>query len=219
MLVAPALYVTTDADLDLLRDYADAGGHLVLGIRTGYADEEARARVEVAPGAPAEAAGVRYEEFSNLSARRPGARRPDSSRHPARRRRDAAGSTASSPTAPTTLAAYEHPRFGDFPAVTTNAHGAGRITVVGTVPSPALAADLVRWAVPQPRRRRARRRDRALPVTVASGTLPDGRRAWFVFNWSWTATAITLARAVTDLVTGDALRGRHRTLPRWHGRR
>ena len=37
-----------------------------------------------------------------------------------------------------------------LPAVTTNAHGSGRITVVGTVPSPALAADLVRWAVPSP---------------------------------------------------------------------
>ena len=101
------------------------------------------------------------------------------------------------------LARYEHPRFGDFPAVTTNGHGAGRITVVGTVPSPELAADLVRWAVPSPIAD-GLAADRALPVTVASGSLPDGRRAWFVFNWSWTDTTVTLDRDVTDAVTAAA---------------
>ena len=38
-------------------------------------------------------------------------------------------------------------------------------------------------------------------MTVASGSLPDGRRAWFVFNWSWNDTAITLDRDVTDAVS------------------
>src|SRR4029079_18311192 len=94
------------------------------------------------------------------------------------------------------LARYEHPRFGDFPAVTTNGHGAGRITVVGTVPSPELAADLVPWAVPSPIAD-GLAADRALPVTVASGSLPDGRRAWFVFNWSWTDTTAPPTRAAT----------------------
>ena len=66
MLDRAGLFVATDADLDLLRDYAAAGGHLVIGIRTGYGDEEARARVAVAPDGCTTAAGVRYEEFSNL---------------------------------------------------------------------------------------------------------------------------------------------------------
>ena len=106
------------------------------------------------------------------------------------------GGRAASPTAPTSLADVPSIRASrDFPAVTTNAprrrahhrrrHACRR---------PALAADLVRWAVPDARRRRARRRSRA-PVTVSSGTLPDGRRAWFVFNWSWEPQAITLARS------------------------
>ena len=43
VLLVPALYVAGDALLDWLRDYAEAGGHLVLGPRTGYADTEARA--------------------------------------------------------------------------------------------------------------------------------------------------------------------------------
>src|SRR5215207_4664990 len=65
-LVVPALYVADDATLDWLVAYARAGGHLVLGPRTGYGDHEARARSDVMPARIAEAAGVWYDEFSNL---------------------------------------------------------------------------------------------------------------------------------------------------------
>ena len=46
---------------------------------------------------------------------------------------------------------YDHPHFGQFPAVVTANHGRGRITTVGTLPNPALAADLTRWLVPESR--------------------------------------------------------------------
>jgi beta-galactosidase len=201
VLAAPALYAASDADLDLLRDYAAAGGHLVVGIRTGYGDEEARARVEVAPARLADAAGVHYDEFSNLRHDvAVAATEPFAASGGATARLWADGLIVDGADV---LARYEHPRFGDFPAVTTNGHGAGRITVVGTVPSPELAADLVRWAVPSPIAD-GLAADRALPVTVASGSLPDGRRAWFVFNWSWTDTTVTLDRDVTDAVTAAA---------------
>ncbi len=201
VLIAAGFFAASDADLDLLRDYAAAGGHLVIGIRTGYGDEEARARVEEAPARLRDAAGVRYEEFSNL--------------HGAIAVTGAGGLVTSEesvarlwvdgllPDTAEVIARYEHPRFGDFAAITTTAHEAGRITVVGTVPSRELAADLTRWAVPAliaddlaP--------DRELPVTVSSGSLPDGRRVWFVFNWGWSETSITVARSVSDAVSGEA---------------
>ncbi|MGC5172629.1 beta-galactosidase [Microbacterium sp. DT81.1] len=211
VLVAPALYAATDADLDLLRDYAAAGGHLVIGIRTGYADDEARARVAVAPDRLHEAAGVHYEEFSNLHSEVPvegsgagagavtglGALEPSSG---AMATMWADGLISDGADA---LVSYRHPRFSAFPAVTTNAHGDGRITVVGCLPSPALSADLMRWAVPGPLAS-ALAEGVASPVTISSGLLPDGRRAWFVFNWSWTETTITLARPVSDPVNGTA---------------
>ena len=67
-----------------------------------------------------------------------------------RQPRHDSGPTGSSAPAPRRSPATTTRGSRDFPAVTTNAHGSGRITVVGTVPSPALAADLVRWAVPSP---------------------------------------------------------------------
>ncbi len=198
VLVAPALYVASDAGLDLLRDYAAAGGHLIIGIRTGYADEEARARVAVAPDRLHEAAGVHYEEYSNLADDvAVTTERPLAATEAAAARLWADGLIADGADV---LARYEHPWFSNFPAATTNAHGSGRITVVGTVPSAGLAADLVRWAVPEPVAD-ALVPGREPPVTVASGTLPDGRRAWFVFNWSWSGTTVTLARDVTDPVS------------------
>src|SRR5262249_56314310 len=66
VLVAAALYVASDELVHLLADYADAGGHLVLGMRTGYADAEGRMRAEIMPGALRPAAGVRYLESTNL---------------------------------------------------------------------------------------------------------------------------------------------------------
>ncbi|WP_353808733.1 beta-galactosidase [Agromyces sp. SYSU T00194] len=213
VLVAPAFYIATDADLDLLRDYAAAGGHLVVGIRTGYGDEEARARVEVAPARVGEAAGVHYEEFSNLQSDVPVTGEGGfAASADASGRLWADGLIA---VEAEVLARYDHPRFGDFPAITTRAHGEGRITVVGTVPSPALAADLVRWAVPSTIADTLAA-GRALPATVSSGTLPDGRRAWFCFNWSWDATAITLSRDVVDAVSGTAhAAGTELTLEAW----
>ncbi|WES64355.1 beta-galactosidase [Microbacter sp. GSS18] len=201
VLVAPALYVATDDDLDLLAAYAAAGGHLVVGIRTGYGDEEARARVEVAPSRLRSAAGVRYEEFSNLA----GAvsvvavgSMPVSERATALLWAD--GLIAEDAE---TLVRYQHPRFGDFATVATKDHGRGRVTTVGTVPSSALAADLVRWLLPTATADELAP-DRILPVTVSSGKLPDGRRAWFVFNWGWDEQSVRLARPVRDAVTGAA---------------
>nr|WP_211116532.1 beta-galactosidase [Glycomyces buryatensis] len=202
VLVAAGVYIATDAELALLREYAELGGHLILGVRTGYADEEARARVAVAPAIVGEAAGVRYEEFSNLEEPVPvtGTGILDLDE-------DAAALwwiDGLIPEGAETLARYEHPRFGDFPAVTTNAAGAGRITVVGTVPTPGLARGLVQWAAP------ASAVDElagalAAPITVSSGTVPDGRQTWFTFNWGWKPQNLTLARAVTDAVTGELL--------------
>ncbi|MEU5870816.1 beta-galactosidase [Glycomyces sp. NPDC047369] len=205
VLVAAGAYIVTDAEIALLREYAALGGHLVLGPRTAYADEEARARTAVQPAGLHDAAGVRYEEYSNLEAPVPvtgtGLDAALNLDETAAARWWIDGLIADGAA---TLARYEHPRFGDFPAVATHPHGKGRITTVGTVPSPALAEALIRWAAPE-----SAAEELAGPVTgpltVASGTAGDGRRTWFAFNWGWKPQALVLARTVTDAVTGETL--------------
>jgi beta-galactosidase len=207
VLVAAAYLTATDAELRWLAEYAEAGGHLVLGIRTGYADEEARGRLERKPAFLTEAAGVWYDEFATLRAGVPVLASGDSPLDLP------AGTTATRwidglrVTDAEILASYQHPHFGRWPAVTTRAHGAGRVTYVGTVPDPALAAALLRWCAPAD----APWRPAAPSQTVTSATAADGTRLRFVHNWSWEPTTLELptpARDVlsgADLAAGDAL--------------
>ncbi|MCJ1674611.1 MULTISPECIES: beta-galactosidase [unclassified Rathayibacter] len=202
VLVAAGLYVASDELLDLLRDYAHAGGHLIVGVRTGFGDGEARARTEQMPARLAAASGTHYDEVSNLRA--PISLVPTSElplSDGARAERWVDGLLADSAE---TLLGYDHPRFGDFAAATSRVHGAGRITVLGTSPSPALAADLIRWAVPEPIADRLTT-SHELPLTVSSGVNGAGDRVWFVFNWGWREIEFPLTSSLRDAVTGTGL--------------
>ncbi|ROQ41079.1 beta-galactosidase [Frondihabitans sp. PhB188] len=201
VLVAPAVYIADDDELQLLADYAQAGGHLIVGPRTGYADEEARARLAVAPDKLHDAAGVWYEEFTNLDDELAVTGSEALPLSPEARATDWADGLVVEGA--DVLATYEHSSFGRFPAVTTRGAGTGRITYVGTVPNGALSADVVRYAVPQPIAAGWTRGD---TVTVASGTLPDGARVWFVHNWSASGATVTVPHDVSDLTEADPAR-------------
>ncbi|MGW0519185.1 beta-galactosidase [Crossiella sp. NPDC003009] len=201
VLVVPALHIAGDATLDWLAAYAAAGGHLVLGPRTGYADHEARARPEPAPGRLVEAAGVRYEEYSNLARDLPV--------------RTAPGAPFELPAQATAtrwlegltvldaevLVGYDHPHFGRWAAVTTRHHGQGRVTCVGTVPGRDLARALAEWLAPTPR---GGWTDLPPSVTTTTGTSAEGDRVHVVHNWSWEQVQVTAPVELTDLLGGGS---------------
>jgi beta-galactosidase len=209
VLVAAAFTIATDEDLTWLRDYAEAGGHLVLGIRTGYEDQEGRARLERKPALLDASAGVWYDEFSNL--RSPLALDAGT---------DAVGAGFSLPTGATgtlwadglqlvdertqVLARYEHPHFGRWPAVTTRLAGSGRITYVGTVPDQDLAAALMDWAV-QVGNGSPSWQPATDSQTVSSSTNAAGERVHVLHNWSWEPSGFALPAAVRDAVSGQTL--------------
>ncbi|MFI6566022.1 beta-galactosidase [Streptomyces sp. NPDC050534] len=200
VLVVPALYLAADTTLDWLAAYAHAGGHLVLGPRTGYADHEARARQEPAPGRLAEAAGVSYDEFSNLGREIPVRGTPTA------QLRLTEGATAThwvdglTVTEADVLAEYEHPHFGQWPAVTSRRHGDGRVTCVGTVPGRDLARALVEWLTPSAV---SGWRDLPPTVTVTTGTSPRGHRVHVIHNWSWEPATVSVPTELSD-VLGDS---------------
>jgi beta-galactosidase len=201
VLVVPGLYIASDATLDWLAAYAAAGGHLVLGPRTAYADLEARARTDPMPARLAAAAGTWYDEFSNLTADLPVHIAPGS---PLTLPPDAAATRwvdGLQPDGSQVLARYQHPHFGRWPAATTHAHGAGRVTIVGTEPNTSFAAALFRWLVPTS--------DGGWPVTPATvtstgATARDGRRLRFLHNWSWEPVTVSLPGPVRDVLAGGS---------------
>jgi beta-galactosidase len=195
VLVAAGLYTADDATLDGLVAYAEGGGHLILGPRTGYADREARARAEIHPARLHRAAAVSYDEFSNIDG--------SIGVHGGEPLGLGPGAAATAwidglvPGGAEVLATYDHPHFGRWPAVTTQRCGAGRITCVGTVPNPALAAALFRWACPPPAL------ECPQSVTFTSATNSRGDRVHFVHNWSWQSTELALPAPMAHVATGE----------------
>ncbi|MEU2338765.1 beta-galactosidase [Streptomyces sp. NPDC006654] len=197
VLVVPALYLAADSTLDWLATYAHAGGHLVLGPRTGYADHEARARHQPAPGRLAEAAGVAYEEFSNLPREVPVHAAEGS---PLQLAEDATATRwleALTVTDAEVLAGYDHQHFGRWPAVTTRRHGEGRVTSVGTVPGRSLARALAGWLAPTAH---SGWQNLPISVTATTGTATDGRRVHVIHNWSPEPARVTAPRGFTDVL-------------------
>jgi beta-galactosidase len=202
VLVVPALYAASDATLRWLRRYAEAGGHLVLGPRTGYADEEARARLEVKPALLSDAAGVRYQEFSNLTAPLPVQSTDDRLSLPVGSRASGWVDCLLAQGHGEVLARYDHPQFGRWPAVVTAVHGEGRVTTVGTVPDESFARSLLEWLVPPADD--PWRRDLPESVTVSTARGGTGERLVFVHNWSWHAVSLEAPVAVRDLIAGGS---------------
>jgi beta-galactosidase len=195
VLVVPALYLADDTTLDWLVAYAHAGGHLVLGPRTAYADHEARARHEPVPARLVEAAGVWYDEFSNLTNDIP--LRATTLTNDATATRWVDGLTVVDADV---LAEYDHPHFGRWPAITTRVHGKGRVTYVGTVPGRTLAQALARWLAPQAV---SGWHDLPASVTATTGTAPDGRRVHVVHNWNWDPVSVTVPAPLSDALSGE----------------
>jgi beta-galactosidase len=199
VLVVPGLYVADDALLDVLVEYAEAGGHLVLGFRSGYADEEARARAEVMPGRLRAAVGARYGEYTNLTA--PVALRGRGDLDVPAGATATAWADALVRDGAESLVDYEHPHLGRWAAITTHAYGRGRVTYVGTLPDRALAVALGRWLRPEP----DPWTDRPPGVTVTSARNREGGRLWFVSNWSWDRVGVPLPVSARDLLSGTDL--------------
>ena len=199
VLVVPGLYIADDMLLDLLDAYARAGGHLVVGFRTGYADDEARARHEVMPGRLREAVGATYSEYTNLGV--PVPVRGEGIELPAGAAATAWADALVSEGADT-LVTYEHPHLGRWPAVTTHGHGEGRVTYVGTLPDRSLAIALGGWLRNAP----DAWAERAETVTVTAARNRRGETVRFLSNWSWEPADVTVPVPIKDLLSDEELR-------------
>jgi beta-galactosidase len=202
VLCAPATYVMSDELASRLWQYARAGGHLVTTFRTAYADQRGQARMETAPGPLAQAAGIRYHDFTNLRA-------PIGVEASSDGTIDAAGTDVHSwadmvePCGAETLLVYTADDLARYPAVTTNVTGQGRVTWVGTLPGHLLAERLASWSMEASGHPRAW--ETTPPgVRVDTSTLPDGSRVVTLANWSKDRTMVPLPAGDFEVGTGES---------------
>ena len=195
-LIVAGLVAASDRTLEILAEYARLGGRLVVGPRTGYADDQGRMRSVTAPAILGPLAGVAYREFA-----------APPTPIPLERDGTVVGAAhgwidALEPGEAEVLLAYRHPHHGRWAAVTRRPVGEGEITVVGTLPDRDSAARVVADAA-RPPRAAALLTDRPRGVTAHSLSGPRGR-TWVVHNWSPDLAEVEMAASVASVVDQTA---------------
>jgi beta-galactosidase len=213
VLLVPPLYVASDALLSRIADFAKGGGHVLLTLRSGFTDEFDTVRWTRMPGPLREACGFSYQEFSTL-------------REPIGLHADPFDARAENkvsvwadmilPETAKTLARYDHPFFGKYPAITRNDFGKGTVTYEGSVLTDALQEKVLRLVLEQAR---VQLPDVQLPpaVRVRQALSRDGKPIRFYLNFSGAPQTFAYRHgASTDLLTGRPVAaGQSVTLGPW----
>jgi beta-galactosidase len=196
LIVVPALYSASDAEIAALKAYASNGGHLVLTFKSGFSDENLKVRPVSQPGGFADAVGATYNQFAipeNVSTK--GGRKDDVRWW----------MELLKPTTAAVIAGYDHPVWGEYAAVTRNRFGKGEVTYIGFMPSDALIEKLLAEAV-----------DRAgvahpaadlhYPIVVRSGVNGRGKTIHYLLNYSAGFRTVTYPFGPgTDLLSGKSI--------------
>lgn len=201
LIVIPTLYIADDALLQKISDYVKGGGHVLMTFKSGFANENNAVRSVRAPGPLREAAGVSYQEFSNLE-------KPVSLKGDPLKAGDEnkvmywAEFLKLEHAKP--LAFYDHPFFGSWPAITRNQFGSGTLTYEGTFLSDTLQQNIVRDALADAHV--------ATPAALAphliekSGVNSSGKTIHYFLNYSSAPQTFPYSHhAGTDLLTNKPI--------------
>ncbi len=199
LVVAPALNVLTQAQADHLLAYVNAGGHLVLGPRSGMKNEYDATWQQRQPGPLQTAAGLEVEEYYALDG-------------PVPVTGDAGTGTAqvwAEILRPSDSDTHVLARYGKSngwldgrPAITTRAVGKGSITYIGFWPDAAMldrvTARLLKNAEVKPLLA-----DTPQGVEVCE-RMGEGRRVWVLINHTTAPQHVPLPSAMKSLLRGSS---------------
>jgi len=180
VIVVPALYAASDAELRRLATFASNGGHLVVTFRSGFSDENVKVRSGPQPGLLAELTGARYSQFTlpkNVALRgeMPGLDGGD--------RAVRWWMELLTPTTATVLAWYDHPEWGDYAAITRNTYGTGEVTYIGCMPSDAIVSAVLGQAIVRAGLKGPAQSLR-WPIVARSGVNAQGSIIHYLLNYS-----------------------------------
>lgn len=198
MIIVPALYSASDEEIARLNAYAQAGGHLVYTFKSGFTNEDSKVRYATQPGAIAQAAGVKYQLFTEPKGVKIG---PDLFGLGEKDLEARWWMEFLTPTTAKVIARFEHHSWPNYAAITRNTYGKGEVTYIGFMPSDALIEGVLtdtakRAGVAWPDAAR-------FPLIVRSGTLTNGSRVRYLLNYSPEKQNIPRELANgTDLLTG-----------------
>lgn len=211
LIVVPSLYAAGDAELARLNEYAKAGGHVLYTFRSGFSDENTKVRYAVQPGAISEAAGVRYQQFTN-----PADVTLDGDPFKAGKDNNKARWWMEflTPTTAQVIARFKHTSWPGYAAVTRNSYGSGEVSYVGFMPTDAVIEKIMEDQVKRAGLELPKLR---FPLIVRGGTLQNGHQVRYVLNYSAKPQRMDYNHAsATELLSGRVLRrGQQLDLKPW----
>lgn len=208
LLVYPHPTILTPERTALLCSYAEAGGTLVFGARTGYKDLQGHCPMQDMPGPAGALCGVSVEEFSFLG----GSDAPQTVMWD--------GHTLSAPyfndvllptdNATQVLAVFQSNYYAGQAAITKRAVGQGTVYYVGSVFSRELAEHfLSTLGLATPFSSLL-----SLPEQCEVTLRKEGAHAYyFVLNYKETPARVEIKQPMQDLLTGETLQGWQKLAP------
>jgi beta-galactosidase len=191
LVVIPPLYVASDTLLTAIADYVQAGGQVVMMFKSGFCDQNSMVRPVIAPGPLRKACGFYYQEFASIKGLKLKAN-PFGV--------DEKDNTVSEwaelilPESANALAYYDHPFYGKYPAITSNAFGKGTLVYEGCRPSDMLQEKILLAAM---QRAGIKGSDQSIhwPLITKQGTNDFGKKVHFYYNYSSQASTVPYAYA------------------------
>ncbi|MGF1470921.1 MAG: beta-galactosidase [Rubrobacteraceae bacterium] len=207
LVLAPHLYLVSDAVAENLRRFVSEGGYLLMSFFSGIVDERDHVRLGGYPAPFREMLGLRVEDFSPLAAGE--ANRVVTNEggvYDCSLWGDLIHLEGAEP-----LATYENDFRAGIPAATRHEFGAGYAYYLGTRPEEAYTAQLVSEACDAAG---VRTPPKTPPGIEAVRRKAGGRSFLFLLNHNHEEVQLPLDVASKDLLTGDSHAGRLTLEPR-----
>ncbi len=203
LLIVPPLYVASDSMLIRLNKYAQNGGHIVYAFKGGFSNENVQVRSSRMPGLLRGACGFSYQQFTNI----------EKINFKNNSFKVAAGDNYGQqwmellvPETAKVLAAYDHPYWGKYAAITENDYGKGLVTYLGTLPSKQVLQRVLEDAVKKAGLITVDQQI-SFPLIVKNGVNQFGRNIHYYFNYSGkTQKLVYPYLSATDLLTKKIIR-------------
>lgn len=211
MLVIPPLYVADDSLLNAIDRFVSEGGNVVMMLKSAYCNEHSAVRAECAPGPLRKACGFYYQEYSSI--------------WPMKLKDNAFGLGDDNsidtwyefliPETARPLAYADHQFFGQWPAVTENSYGKGKLYYIGTYPSQTLMNKVVRLAAID--KNLITEDEYEFPIIMRSGVNGKNRELTYIFNYSDRPVTVTYRKQDSvDILTDTKVRtGDNLTIGPW----
>lgn len=197
LLIVPMLYSATDEQLEQLNQFVENGGNIVYSFRSGYTNQDVKARTEVQPAIISKAVGADYELFvepdHNYGTGKPAKEMTISGTDELKGISDQPVQYWAELLTPTTgkaLATYNHPYWGEYAAITENTFGKGKAFYAGSYLNEKSISELYKYVLKETNLWTARQEQR-FPIINKQLMTKDDETLDFYFNYSQEDQTVT----------------------------